>query len=545
MTTEIPVPQSETGIIEQDLTMNGKNILITGASRDIGESLALAFIREGANVQGVYREKSRRANSVQKKAEGLAGSLSFTQADITTQEGLDAISESVGDRELDVLILNASGPTRDVNVTAAQNLINMAIPRMKQGGTILLMQSVPGHFAGQLGNSDIQAEFYRPIADAKRDGEIALRKRIDELDELGIKVLVACPPVVADTSNMRIFKGIDKEAASKHDLISDALGLPREVSREDVAKKVVEMLENSGELPTGYTEFFNNTRDARSLLSKWYDEERIYVDTARRFVDTDSERAGNAHLIVSEKQSDRVGEPKKFLDGYKNDPRGILYGSFTPFPEHSQGHFKKESGLPLIYPGHKQIRTALEYAGHLTRMLPGLEHTKFRLQSAKGIEFIKPILSDGATEMRLYATDHLAKKDGAHAFKIAIHDDEGSILTKIGEIIIVPSDEDEDELYADQLIEGAAQAAGSIGLDFDPEKFPLFGAITDIQFPGRMPRKGEPVEYVVSVEPQGKRGFDKFTAAVNINTSDGNVVATARGIQATLFPKKMIDKFLK
>lgn len=545
MTLEVPIPQSETGVFERECTLAGTRALVTGASRDIGAAISIALAREGVDVIGIYREKAKRAILVQNKVDEFGGKLSFVQADITTEQGISDIDTKLGENRLDFLILNASGATRDVNISAAQNLIDGSLDRMREGGTIILMQSVPGHFAEQLEDSPDQPDFYKPIARAKREGEVEIRKRIGELEEKGIKVIVVCPPVVPDTSNMRIFKGIDKEAADKHKAITDKLGLPDEVSREEVGQKIVELLLHKNEYPSGYTEFFNGTRDSRSLLGKWYDEPRIYVDTAKRIIDRETAREGIARLIVSREQAERAGEPKKFLDGTKNDEMGFLYGTFIPRPEHAQGHFKTESELPLLYPGHKQIRTSFEYAVKLTQMLPDLGNQPFKLQSVNGIEFKRPILANGSSEMRIYACDHEARKDGTHSFKIEIKDTDSKIISTVTEMVLAPEDELSEELLPDQLIEGMAQAAGSVGLDFDPEKFPLFGGISDINFAPNMPQKGDGIQYIVSVVPQGKRGFDKFKAQIAVLSGDGALIAYAEGIQATLFPKSMITKFLK
>ena len=42
--------------------LEGKNIIITGASRGIGKSIAMAFVENGANIAFTYRSSSDKAN---------------------------------------------------------------------------------------------------------------------------------------------------------------------------------------------------------------------------------------------------------------------------------------------------------------------------------------------------------------------------------------------------------------------------------------------------------------------------------------------------
>jgi len=254
---EINFPSEFTKGKEFDLS--GKVALITGSSRDIGAEIAKALAIEGVNIVGNYRNKKKRADEVQKTLRSFGVTSEFVQADITNEDDrkkLKETTENLSGGKLDILVLNASGPSADINVTAANSLVDKFLPIMPRGSIIVLMQSVPGHFEPQLNELKMIPEFYKPIAKAKHEGEESLRSRIKEFKENGISFIVVCPPEVSDTANMKVFKHYDPLISDKHVKISEMLGLPSAVTKEQVGKKVAELLKRK-DLPMGYVELFN------------------------------------------------------------------------------------------------------------------------------------------------------------------------------------------------------------------------------------------------------------------------------------------------
>ncbi len=261
MTPEQTSPSEGTQQFEnaQRNLLTGKNIFITGGSRDIGAGIVKALTGAGANVLSIHRDtrKSRRADQVLQAAAHTDGRLAFLIGDITRDDDRRSITQHVEenfDATLDVVILNASGPTREVNVVAANALVDQFLPLMRSGGKIVLMQSVPGHYFNELEKNDIP-EFYSPIAQAKHEGEQSLRHRIPEFAKKGISFLVVCPPEVSDTANIRFFRRSHPDLSDQQEALSEKYGLPAVVTVEDVSKKMVELLTRD-DLPQGYVEFF-------------------------------------------------------------------------------------------------------------------------------------------------------------------------------------------------------------------------------------------------------------------------------------------------
>jgi 3-oxoacyl-[acyl-carrier protein] reductase len=85
--------------------LEGKNALVTGASRGIGRAIALELARAGASVVVAYRTGGEEAKTVAEEAGGRA-----IQADVADRESAASLVEEAG--ELDILVNNA-GLTRD------------------------------------------------------------------------------------------------------------------------------------------------------------------------------------------------------------------------------------------------------------------------------------------------------------------------------------------------------------------------------------------------------------------------------------------------
>jgi 3-oxoacyl-[acyl-carrier protein] reductase len=86
-------------------SLQGKNALVTGASRGIGRAIAAELARAGASVVVSYRSGAEEAEALADEIGGRA-----VQADVSDPDSARALVEEAGD--LDVLVNNA-GVTRD------------------------------------------------------------------------------------------------------------------------------------------------------------------------------------------------------------------------------------------------------------------------------------------------------------------------------------------------------------------------------------------------------------------------------------------------
>ena len=93
--------------------LQGKNVLITGASSGIGQAIAVRFAREGANVAINYRSGAEQAQATQMLARSArangGGKDLIVQADVSQEDQVRAMFATVLDTfgSLDVLVNNA------------------------------------------------------------------------------------------------------------------------------------------------------------------------------------------------------------------------------------------------------------------------------------------------------------------------------------------------------------------------------------------------------------------------------------------------------
>ena len=139
------------------MEIRGKRVLITGASRGIGESLAYAFAEAGATVALVARTK----DAIETLAAALGGTAHV--ADLSDPTQVATLIERVEDEAgpIDVLVNNAGLGTggdfatasadmlrqvTQVNYLAPAELSRQVIPRMLQrgGGHIVNVSSMAG-----------------------------------------------------------------------------------------------------------------------------------------------------------------------------------------------------------------------------------------------------------------------------------------------------------------------------------------------------------------------------------------------------------------
>jgi 3-oxoacyl-[acyl-carrier protein] reductase len=143
--------------------LSGKTALVTGASRGIGRSSALALAKAGAQVLVHYGRGKDEAEAVVKEIRGAGGRAEALWADLSRADGPQALAKQVraivGDR-LDILVANAgiakSGTIEEtsvedfdslfaVNVRAPFFLVQQLLPILGSGSSVVMLSSLAAH----------------------------------------------------------------------------------------------------------------------------------------------------------------------------------------------------------------------------------------------------------------------------------------------------------------------------------------------------------------------------------------------------------------
>jgi 3-oxoacyl-[acyl-carrier protein] reductase len=149
-----------------DLGLQGKIVLITGASRGIGRAIANAFAREGCHLAIAARgQEALESAAAELRAQGVQ--VLAVPADLTRAEDCKRLVEQTLQRfgRIDVFVQNAGGAagagfldTTDeqwmqgvnLNIMATARLCRLVIPYMREqgGGNIITISSIYGRESG-------------------------------------------------------------------------------------------------------------------------------------------------------------------------------------------------------------------------------------------------------------------------------------------------------------------------------------------------------------------------------------------------------------
>ncbi|MBI4551355.1 MAG: SDR family oxidoreductase [Candidatus Latescibacteria bacterium] len=186
------------------MSVNGKTVLVTGASRGLGRAVAEAFLRAGARVLALGRDPDAMA-ATRAALDGIGGAFEMVPMDVRDEEKVTACIADL-DR-LDVLVNNAGiaavrpfieTPTQelrdilDVNVIAAFVVMREAVKKMLATGG--------GHVINIASDAAIRGIGRMAPYVASKHALLGIGRSVSlELRQHGIRVTTFCPgPITTD-----------------------------------------------------------------------------------------------------------------------------------------------------------------------------------------------------------------------------------------------------------------------------------------------------------------------------------------------------------
>ncbi len=231
-----------------------KTVLVTGASRGIGRSIAMKFASEGYNVVMNYEKNEQAARKTKNDVEAFGVGALLIKADVSDDTKVEQMIRDarIYFGNIDIVINNAGIAYRklfqdvtseewhrifDVNVNGVYNVCKHTIPKMieNKAGVILNIASIWGIVGGSM----------ETHYSATKGAVIALSKALaKELAPSNIRVNVVAPGAV-DTDMLKALTGEEKQS------LGDVIPLGEIGEPDDIATLVYYLATDDSKYITG------------------------------------------------------------------------------------------------------------------------------------------------------------------------------------------------------------------------------------------------------------------------------------------------------
>lgn len=282
------------------------------------------------------------------------------------------------------------------------------------------------------------------------------------------------------------------------------------------------------EFPPGH-EAEGKVEDARSVLSQWYGDNAIYVDTIENKRERQGKKSGIGRLMATNDRTDRR-EPLCIDRVYIKSETEVI-GILKVTDDHTLGHFKKDSGLPMVFPGHKRIRAAVEAVREAERLRSNNSKTGAVLWGFDRVEFNKIIKPGNLLEINI---KEIERRHDVTWQDVEIKR-ESDVVASIKNMVVELTDgrEGENPLFLeDQLIESAAQTAGLIYSSFEEgDSMPLFQSIGGTRFFKRA-NTGDDISMHTEVSTGIQGEFEAFV----VFKANGGMIGQINKLRAKAVP---------
>jgi len=220
------------------MLLEGKNAIVTGGSRGIGKAVVEAFLKQGASVYYISRSEGESLDNYKKLAEEHGGTVAFRKADVSNEEEITEVINSILKEAgtIDILVNNA-GITKDglvfrmssedwnkvlsVNLSSAFFVSKIVARSMakQRSGSIINISSI----VGVIGNAG-QCNYA-----ASKAGLIGFSKSLArEVAARGVRVNTIAPGFIETDMTDKLKDNIKENLLSQ--IPMNRLGQPEEVA---------------------------------------------------------------------------------------------------------------------------------------------------------------------------------------------------------------------------------------------------------------------------------------------------------------------------
>lgn len=272
--------------------------------------------------------------------------------------------------------------------------------------------------------------------------------------------------------------------------------------------------------------------DVHDVLYRTYDDSAIYVDGA------DLSSGVGVMKVTTDRASRRW---ELYLTEGKAIPtqsEGLVLVTSL----HAEDHFPPHSGLPLVLPGHKQIRLAVDGLNSIVSVHSVDDEGEIRkpysrLRGFESVSFIGPIKPRDL----LTVTTEITHIEGPIYTADATLSVNGQERTIIKGLTVEERREPQGKVVLeDQIIEFAAQAA-AIPILVESDKRPLFTGIGRTRFTGRDIR---PDMILFALTQNAGQEGRKFSASSLVTDAKGGLVAKIEDMQAVIASEALLRRSL-
>jgi 3-oxoacyl-[acyl-carrier protein] reductase len=223
--------------------LQGRVILVTGASRGIGRAIALMAAKNGATVVANYNQSEREAKDLADQATGEGLKIDIFKADVSSEQEIDLMFKHIRERygRLDALVNNAGIVSNNLLMMTRTDELNRII-EVNCKGPFLCMRSAAKLMMKQRYGRIVNVSSI--VGVQGNSGQVATKSAAKELGMYGINVNAVAPGFI-DTD---MTKNLGVEVKQK--LLSNT-PLGRIGTPEDVAKVVIFLCSDMGSYVSG------------------------------------------------------------------------------------------------------------------------------------------------------------------------------------------------------------------------------------------------------------------------------------------------------